>query len=488
MCSNVMPFAIGRTALSNDKRLWGARFRSPPDPALMRLSRAEASYFRLAPYDIVSSQAHARELQRAGILDASETAAIVTELDAMRAAHAAGTLIPSPQDEDVHTFVERVLVERLGPLGGKLRAGRSRNDQAANNLRLYLRAVGRDIVTALLGLQDALAAQAAQHVATLAPGFTHLQPAQPIVFGHLLLAHAQAFARDADRMIDWDRRAARSPLGAAALAGSAIAVHPELTAHELGFDAPCENSIDAVGARDHVAEFLFVTAMLGVNLSRLAEEIVLWSSRQFAFVELDDAFTTGSSIMPQKKNPDIAELTRGRSSRLIGSLTTMLVALKALPFSYNRDLAEDKHAAFEAIDALALVLPAMAGLVRTMRVQTGELARQSIAGFTLATEVADWLARRGIPFATAHEITGALVRRCEELGVGLAEIGDADLAAVDHRLEPAIKSCLTPEAAVAARIGYGGTASDRVREQLDRLTAILDAQRRWAAAYAGPRG
>jgi len=472
----------------SDTKLWGARFRSPPDPALMRLSTSPPSHYRLTAYDLVSSQAHARELERAGLLTASECATIVAALDAMRREFAAGALIPAAGDEDVHTFLERVLVERLGPLGGKLRAGRSRNDQAANNLRLYLRAAGRDIVTALLALQDALSAQAARHVDSLAPGFTHLQPAQPIVFGHLLLAHAQAFARGADRMIDWDRRAARSPLGAAALAGSAIAVHPELTAGELGFDAPCENSIDAVGARDHVAEFLFVTAMLGVDLSRLAEEIVLWSSRQFAFVELDDAFTTGSSIMPQKKNPDIAELTRGRSARLIGSLTTMLVALKALPFSYNRDLAEDKHAAFEAVDALAAVLPAMAGLVRTMRVRTEELARQSVAGFTLATEVADWLAMRGVPFAAAHEITGALVKRCEELGVGLAEIGDADLVAVDHRLTPEIKSCLTPESAVAARTGYGGTAPARVREQLDRLATRLDAQRRWAASYAGPRG
>ncbi len=472
----------------SDTKLWGARFRSPPDPALMRLSSSPASHYRLTAYDLVSSRAHARELERAGLLTDAECATIVATLDAMGREFAAGALAPSSHDEDVHTFLERVLVERLGPLGGKLRAGRSRNDQAANNLRLYLRSVARDIVSSLLALQDALTAQATQHLETLAPGFTHLQPAQPIVFAHLLLAHAQAFARDADRMIDWDRRAARSPLGAAALAGSAIAVQPELSAGELGYDAPCENSIDAVGGRDHVVEFLFVTAMLGVNLSRLAEEIVLWSSRQFAFVELDDAFTTGSSIMPQKKNPDIAELTRGRSSRLIGSLTTMLVALKALPFSYNRDLGEDKHAAFEAIDALAAVLPAMAGLVRTMRVQTAELARQSVAGFTLATEAADWLAKRAVPFATAHEITGALVKRCEELGVGLAEISDTDLVAIDHRLTPDIKSCLTPEAAVAARVGYGGTAPARVREQLDRLRARLDAQRRWVASYGGPRG
>ena len=472
----------------SDTKLWGARFRSPPDPALMRLSSSPPNHYRLAFYDLVSSQAHARELERAGLLTDAECAEIVAALGAMRREVGAGTLIPAAGDEDVHTFLERVLVERLGPLGGKLRAGRSRNDQAANNLRLYLRSVARDIVAALIGLQDALIEQASRHIETLAPGFTHLQPAQPIVFAHLLLAHAQAFARDADRMIDWDRRAARSPLGAAALAGSAIALRPELSAAELGYDAPCENSIDAVGGRDHVAEFLFVTAMLGVDLSRLAEEIVLWSSRQFALVELDDAFTTGSSIMPQKKNPDIAELTRGRSSRLIGSLATMLVALKALPFAYNRDLAEDKHAAFEAIDTLAIVLPAMAGLVRTMRPQTRELARQSVAGFTLATEVADWLARRGVPFAAAHEITGALVKRCEELGVGLAEIGDAELTAVDHRLTPELKASLTPEAAVAARAGYGGTAPVRVREQLDRLAAKLDAQRHWAGSYNGPRG
>ncbi|MEO8303150.1 MAG: argininosuccinate lyase [Betaproteobacteria bacterium] len=472
----------------SDTKLWGARFRSKPDPALMRLSSSPASHYRLTAYDLVSSQAHARELTRAGLLTDAECRMIVDALAAMGRDVSAGALSPSARDEDVHTFLERVLVERLGPLGGKLRAGRSRNDQAANNLRLYLRAVARDIVGALLALQDALTAQAAKHVDTLAPGFTHLQPAQPIVFAHQLLAHAQAFARDGDRMIDWDKRAARSPLGAAALAGSAIAVHPEQSAAELGYDAPCENSIDAVGGRDHVAEFLFVTAMLGVNLSRLAEEIVLWSSRQFAFVELDDAFTTGSSIMPQKKNPDIAELTRGRSSRLIGSLTTMLVALKALPFSYNRDLVEDKHAAFEAIDTLTVVLPAMAGLVETLRVQVDTLKRQSVAGFTLATEVADWLAKRGVPFATAHEVTGALVKRCEDLGVGLAEIGDADLLAVDPRLTPDIRASLTPEAAVAARAGYGGTAPARVSEQLARLNATLDTQRRWVNAYAGPRG
>ncbi|MEP7083789.1 MAG: argininosuccinate lyase, partial [Betaproteobacteria bacterium] len=424
----------------------------------MRLSRAEASYFRLAPYDIVSSQAHARELLRAGILTAAECEIIIAELGAIAVAFDSGALAPIVADEDVHTFIERVLTERLGPVGGKLRAGRSRNDQAANDLKLYLRVEARRLAALVLELQNALLAQAAQHVETLAPGFTHLQPAQPIVFAHQLLAHAQVFARDVERCIDWDRRHARSPLGAAALAGSAIAVQPERSAAELGYAGPCENSIDAVGSRDHVAEFIFVAAMIGVQLSRLAEELVLWCSKQFRWIELDDSFATGSSIMPQKKNPDIAELTRGRSARLIGDLATIMALLKALPFSYNRDLSEDKRAAFDAVDSLAVVLPAMTGLVRTMRVNVALLHKQSTEGFTLATEVADWLSRKGIPFAEAHELTGALVRRCEDRGIELAGVTDEDLAAIDGRLTPDIRGCLTPEAAVAARAGYGGTA------------------------------
>jgi argininosuccinate lyase len=375
-----------------------------------------------------------------------------------------------------------VLTARLGPLGGKLRAGRSRNDQAANDLKLHLRAQARAVAAGVLALQDALLLQAQEHVATPTAGFTHLQPAQPVTFGHQLMAHAQGFSRDVDRLMDWDRRAARSPLGAAALAGSAIALHPELSAAELGYDAPCENSIDAVGARDHVAEFLFATAMLGVNLSRLAEEVFLWTTVQFGWVVLDDGFATGSSIMPQKKNADIAELTRGRASRLIATLNGVMVMLKGLPFAYNRDLSEDKWAAFEALDTLALVLPAMAGMVATMRVDRQRLRAQSTAGFTLATEVADWLARGGMPFSEAHEVTGALVRHCEARGIDLPELTPGDLAAVDARLTPEVLPLLTPEAALAARSGYNGTAPARVAEQIGRLKAVLAAQRAWAAA------
>ena len=463
-------------------RLWGARFRTPPSAALMRLSRAPQNYFRLVPEDLRSSIAHASELVRAGILTQDEGDKISDALTAIGNDYAAGTVAPSHADEDVHTFLERVLVERLGAVGGKLRAGRSRNDQAANDLKLHLRAVAKQIAGDLLSLQDALIAQASEHQNTLAPGFTHLQPAQPVTFAHQLLAHAQGFSRDIERLQDWHRRSSRSPLGAAALAGSAIALHPELSARELGYDAPCENSIDAVGSRDHVAEFLFVCAMIGVNLSRLAEEVFLWSSRQFRWVVLDDGYATGSSIMPQKKNADIAELTRGRAARLISGLNAMLVALKGLPFAYNRDLSEDKWAAFEAIDTLGLVLPAMAGMIETMQVDAARLKAQSTEGFTLATEVADWLARNGVPFSEAHEITGALVRYCEEKGLELSDLTPADLGAVDPRLGEEMLGHLTPEAAVAARAGYGGTAPARVAEQIGRLKENVSRQRDWAEA------
>jgi argininosuccinate lyase len=471
----------------NQATLWGARFRSGPDPRLMRLSRWDPSHMRLVPYDLASSRAHCRELERAKILDARECKDMIAAIDEIEAGIANGEIQPAPGDEDIHTFLERLLVEKLGPLGGKIRAGRSRNDQAANDLKLYLRDQARRLVLALADLQDAIVMQSERNMHVLAPGFSHLQPAQPVLFSHHIMAHAQAFSRDASRFQDWDRRNARSPLGAAALAGSAVAVRPDLSAVELGYDAPCENSIDAVGTRDHVAEFLFAAAMLSVNLSRLAEEVTLWTSRQFGWVELDDSFATGSSIMPQKKNPDIAELTRGRSARLIGAMSTMLIALKGLPLAYNRDLAEDKKAAFDSIDALEIVLPAMAGMIRTMEVRSDVIARDAVDGFTLATEVADWLSRQGIPFREAHEITGALVKYCEDKNVGLEDLSAEDVASVDVRMTAEMLPHLTPQAAVAARSGYGGTAPVRVAEQITRLRNVVEAQCTWATSYEGPR-
>lgn len=471
----------------NVELLWGARFNAAPAAALTALSRSPEHYFALAPYDLAGCRAHARELQRAGLLDETETAQMLAAIDQLDADFRAGAAAPIAADEDVHTFIERALTERLGALGGKLRAGRSRNDQTVNDLRLYLRDNGRKVVDSLLALQDALVAQAQQHLNTLAPGFTHLQQAQPVVFAHQLLAHAQSFSRDIERMQDWDRRAALSPLGAAAMAGSAIARQPQQAAAELGYRAPCENSVDAVASRDYAAEFLFVASMMGVNLSRLCEEICLWTSRQFRWVALHDSYATGSSIMPQKKNPDIAELTRGRSGRLVGNLTAMLTTMKAMPLSYNRDLSEDKRNVIDAVDTLLLVLPAMAGMVATMTVDKDELRRQAPDGFTLATEVADWLAVRGVPFKQAHEITGQLVQLCERQRIGLSDLTDAQLQSVDPRLSPEVRQVLTLEAAIAARSGYGGTAPQQVGEQLARLMQQMQRQREWAAAYQGPR-
>ncbi|RAU43595.1 MULTISPECIES: argininosuccinate lyase [unclassified Pseudomonas] len=469
------------------ERLWGARFKSGPAQAMANLSRAPHAYFRLLPYDVAGSKAHANELHRAGLLDADETRRIIEALTAIDSDYAAGVVQPIAADEDVHTFIERLLTERLGALGGKLRAGRSRNDQTANDMRLYLRDQVRRLTLAILELQTALVGQAEQHIHTIAPGFTHLQQAQPIVFAHHLMAHAQAIHRDIQRLQDFDKRFSLSPLGAAALAGSAIARDPQRSAAEMGYAGPCENSIDAVASRDHVAEFLFCGSMLGINISRMAEEFCLWTSRQFRWVDLDDGYATGSSIMPQKKNPDIAELARGKSGRIIGSLTGILSVLKAQPLSYNRDLSEDKHAVIDTLDTLNLVLPAFAGMVATMTVRKDELLRQAPLGFTLATEVADWLALRGVPFKEAHEITGQLVQLCEAQDIGLEQLTPDMLARTDARLTPEVLDCLTLDAALAARSGWGGTSPERVAEQIARFKGQLHAQEKWALDYTGPR-
>jgi len=468
-------------------RLWGGRFDDAPNCELMALSRSEPAAFDLAPYDIASSIAHARQLLDVGIFDEQELQAVEGALVQMAAEYVNGALRPAPQDEDLFGFLERVLVERVGALGGKLRAGRSRNDQAVNDLRLYLRDHARVIHDLVLDLVTALLEQAAVHRRTIAPGFTHLQPAQPIVFGHHLLAHCQGLLREIDRLHDWDRRASLSPLGAAALAGSPLVTSPETVADALGYDGVVPNSIDAVASRDSVCEFLFVAAMLSVDLSRLAEEVTLWVSDQFSWAELDDAYATGSSIMPQKKNPDIAELTRGRAARSIGLLTAMLGALKGLPFAYNRDLAEDKHATLDAVDTLRLVLPAMSGLVRTLRFDPERLRRDAARRSTLATEVADWLTEHGVPFREAHEITGRLVQACDQGDVSLVDVDAAMLAAVDPRMTAEVLERLTLESAIERRDAIGGTSFRRVDEQVASVRTRIDEARRWAHAYRGPR-
>jgi argininosuccinate lyase len=381
----------------------------------------------------------------------------------------------------VHTALERGLLERLGSLGGKLRAGRSRNDQVATDLRLYLRDHARLLACRIAELQTALLDQAERHADTQAPGMTHLQHAQPVLFGHQLLAHAQALARDIDRLRDWDARAAVSPLGSGALAGSSLALDPGAMAKELGFTGPAANSMDAVSDRDFAAEFCFAAALTGVHLSRLGEEIVLWSSQEFGWAEIDDAYATGSSIMPQKKNPDVAELARGKAGRLIGGLTGLLVTLKGLPLTYNRDLQEDKEPVFDAVDTLLLVLPAVAGLVSTLRFHSERMAASATAGFSLATDLAELLVRRGVPFREAHEIVGHLVVWCQVHEVDFGDVSDADLAHVSPHLTPDVRDVLSAAGAIAARNSVGGTAGERVAEQLAGLRARVDADAAWGA-------
>lgn len=465
--------------MSAQTKLWGGRFAQGPSSALERLSRSDPRYFAMAPYDLAGSRAHVRELHRAAVLTQDELDLFLNTIDAVTADVAAGTATPLPADEDVHTFLERLIIERMGPVGGKIRAGRSRNDQAANDLRLYMRDVVRGVASHTVGLASALADQADLHLQTPAPGFTHLQAAQPIVFGHQLLAHAQPLLRDLDRLRDWEVRSRRSPLGAAALAGSTFALCPERAAAELGYDGVVENSIDAVASRDLAIEFLFVCSLTLIDISRLCEEITLWASQQFRWITLDDAFSTGSSIMPQKKNPDIAEITRGKSGRVLGDLMGLMAAVKALPLAYNRDLAEDKNAVLDAVDTIDAALPALTGLIATMTVNKDVLATQATWGYTLATEVADWLARRGVPFSEAHEVSGALVQFAESRGAELGDLTDEQLASVDPRLTPDLRSALTVSAALDAHHGANGTAPAQVARQLLDVRTRLATTQSW---------
>ncbi|WP_229369309.1 argininosuccinate lyase [Umezawaea beigongshangensis] len=443
--------------------------------------------WRLARYDIAGSRAHARVLHRAGLLSSAELDGMLAALDALEADVVSGQFTPTVADEDVHTALERGLVERAGAdLGGKLRAGRSRNDQVATLFRMWLRDAARRVADGVLDVVDALAAQARNHPAATMPGRTHLQSAQPVLLAHHLAAHAQALLRDVDRLRDWDRRTAVSPYGSGALAGSSLGLDPAAVAAELGFDGPVENSIDGTASRDFAAEIAFVLAMLGVNLSRIAEEIIIWTTAEFRFAVLDDAWATGSSIMPQKKNPDVAELTRGKSGRLIGNLTGLLATLKAQPLAYNRDLQEDKEPLFDSVEQLELLLPAIAGMIGTLRFDTTRLAELAPAGYTLATDVAEWLVRQGVPFRVAHESAGECVRRAEARGAGLEELTDAEFADISPHLTPEVRSVLTVEGSIASRDAHGGTAPDRVAEQLLRLTARSDEGRGWAGTPVRP--
>ncbi len=436
--------------------------------------------WRLARYDIRGSRAHTRVLHGAGLLDDDQLAALLDALDRLDAEVASGAFVPVPEDEDVHTALERGLIERAGPeLGGRLRAGRSRNDQIVTLLRMWLRDAARRVAAGTLDVVDALLDQAQAHPYAPMPGRTHLQHAQPVLLAHHLGAHVQALLRDVQRLRDWDARTAVSPYGSGALAGSSLGLDPAAVATELGFDVPVENSIDGTASRDFAAEAAFVLAMLAVDLSRIAEEIILWTTAEFGYVALDDAYSTGSSIMPQKKNPDVAELARGKAGRLIGNLTGLLATLKAQPLAYNRDLQEDKEPLFDSVDQLELLLPAMAGMVTTMTFHTERLAELAPAGFALATDLAEWLVRQGVPFRTAHQAAGACVRLAEYRGVGLAELSEMELTAIHPELTTDVHRVLSVTGSIGSRDAYGGTAPERVAEQLQRARHTVAEFRGW---------
>ncbi|MEP6842975.1 MAG: argininosuccinate lyase, partial [Pseudolysinimonas sp.] len=378
--------------------LWGGRFADGPAPELIALSRSTHFDWQLASYDLAGSRAHARALASAGFLDADELVRMIAGLDAIEAGVRDGSIAPRDSDEDVHFALERELLDAVGAeLGGKLRAGRSRNDQIATLIRLYLLDHAATIAGQTVALIDAIAAQASAHPDAVMPGRTHLQHAQPILLAHHLLAHAWPLVRDLERVRDWRVRATASPYGAGALAGGSLGLDPDAVASDLGLGAPMPNSIDATASRDVVAEFAYLTAQLSVDLSRFAEDIIIWNTREFGFVTLADAYSTGSSIMPQKKNPDIAELARGKAGRLIGNLAGLLATLKGLPLAYNRDLQEDKEPVFDSVTTLELLLPAFTGMIATLTFDEVRMAELAPQGFSLATDVADWLVRQNVP-------------------------------------------------------------------------------------------
>lgn len=455
---------------TNEGSLWGGRFGEGPAPALAALSKSTHFDWVLAPYDIAASKAHAKVLHRAGLLSDDQRDGLLVGLDSLGEDIADGSFLPVVTDEDVHGALERGLIDRVGPdLGGRLRAGRSRNDQIATLFRMWLRDAMRRVATAALDVVSALAGQAAHHSTAIMPGKTHLQAAQPVLLAHHLLAHAHPLLRDVDRILDFDRRTSVSPYGSGALAGSSLGLDPDAIAEELGFASASDNSIDATASRDFAAEAAFVAAMIGVDLSRLAEDIILWSTTEFGYATLHDSWSTGSSIMPQKKNPDIAELARGKSGRLIGNLAGLLATLKAQPLAYNRDLQEDKEPVFDSVTQLELVLPAMAGLVATLKFDTDRMAALAPAGFTLATDIAEWLVRRGVPFRDAHETAGAAVRAAERRGVGLDELADDELVSISAELTPQVREVLLVTGSVSSRDARGGTAPVQVAKQLETV-------------------
>ncbi|PLA37517.1 argininosuccinate lyase [Corynebacterium coyleae] len=466
---------------TNEGALWGGRFSGGPSEAMFALSVSTHFDWVLAPYDVLASKAHAKVLNKAGLLSDDDLAVMLDGLDQLGRDVADGSFGPLPTDEDVHGAMERGLIDCVGPeIGGRLRAGRSRNDQVAAMFRMWLRDALRGVALDVSDLIDAIVAQAEAHPDAIMPGKTHFQAAQPILLAHSLLAHAQPLLRDLDRIKDADKRLAVSPYGSGALAGSSLHLDPEAIAEELGFDSATDNSLDGTSSRDFAAESAYVLAQIAIDISRFAEEIIAWSTPEFGYVTLHDAWSTGSSIMPQKKNPDVPELARGKAGRLIGNLSGLLATLKAMPLAYNRDLQEDKEPLVDSVTQLSILLPAFTGLVSTLTFHEDRMRELAPAGFTLATDLAEWMVRQGVPFREAHEASGACVRIAESRGVDLVDLTDEELAGVDKRLLPEVREVLTVDGAVASRDTRGGTAKPRVVEQRERVREANKAARQWA--------
>ncbi len=462
-------------------RLWGGRFTGQTDALMRRFNDSIGFDIRLWDADIRGSIAYAGALARAGVITEDEAATLTRGLRAVHAEFAEGRFEVKPDDEDIHTAVERRLTEIVGEVAGKLHTGRSRNDQVATDLRLFCLDAMRDTQRALHDAQSALLAQAQSHIGTLMPGYTHLQRAQPITFAHWCLSYFWQFARDVERLDGCAQRTAVLPLGSGALAGNPFAVDRAALAAELGFslrDAAgiTQNSLDAVSDRDFVAELLFCCALIGVHLSRLAEDLIIYSTAEFGFVTFDDAYATGSSLMPQKKNPDAMELARGKAGRLIGNLTAVLTMLKGLPMSYNKDLQEDKEPLFDSLDTLALALPVAAGAIRSLKVNVARM-RAALDPAMLATDVAEYLVRKGVPFREAHHLAGRAVALAESKSVSLSELKTSDWQAISARFDDDIAQVFDFARSAASRDVAGGTSPRAAREQIRQAEQWLDARR-----------
>jgi argininosuccinate lyase len=465
--------------MSESSSLWGGRFSGATNDAVAALSRSIHFDWRLAPYDIKGTRAHLLALRAAGYLAEAELVKLDKALVELDKRVTSGMFTAKPADEDVHSALERGLIEMVGPeLGGKVRAGRSRNDQIATLIRIYLLDQAALIRNEVLQLIDVLTTLAQEHLSEPMPGRTHFQHAQPVLLSHHLLAHVWPLVRDLERLAQWKERASFSPYGAGALAGTSLELDPNIVSDALGLTAPMANSMDATSSRDVVAEFAFIGTLISINLSRFAEEIIIWASAEFNYVKLADAFSTGSSIMPQKKNPDVAELTRGKTGRIIGDLTGLLSTLKALPLSYNRDLQEDKEPVFDIADTLLLILPAFTGMVATMEFNTARMEELSSAGYSLATDVAEWLVKQRVPFREAHEITGKLVAFAESNELELSEVSDVEFASISKHLTPEVREVLTVAGSIRSRTGTGGTAVPRVLDQISALRKMVPSENR----------